>query len=126
MTALNFNHPRLIFLPGFSDMKRKAEFIKTCDAMLHARHHGETFGLSCGEFSILNRPVIAATTVEDRCHIDLLGDSLIGYSNPQELFNILMGITHEFIGSKNWDKYSQKFSPEATMKKFKEIYLDTL
>ena len=126
MTSLNFTHPRLIFLPGFADMKRKSEFIKTCDAMLHARHHGETFGLSCGEFNVLNRPVIAATTVEDRCHIEQLGDSLIGYSNPQELFNILMSITHEFIGHKNWDVYSQKFSPEAVMKKFKEIYLDTL
>ena len=126
MTSINFDNPRLMFIPGTGDMERKSQFIKTCDAMLHARHHGETFGLSCGEFSILNRPIIAATTVEDRCHIEILGHSLIGYSSPQELFNILMGINHGLIDGKNWDCYSEKHNPEAVMKKFKEVFLDPL
>jgi hypothetical protein len=35
-----------------------------------------------------------------------------------------MGITHEIINSRNWDKYSEKHNPEAVMKKFKEVFLD--
>lgn len=123
-TSINFDHPRLMFIPGTADMERKTKFIKTCDAMLHARQHGETFGLSCGEFSILNRPIAAATTVGDRCHIDILGDKLIGYANPQELHTILTGMDHDFVNSQNWDCYSERFSPEAVMKKFKEVFLD--
>jgi hypothetical protein len=125
-TSLNFNHPRLIFLPGTGDMERKSQFIKTCNAMLHARHHGETFGLSCGEFSMLNRPIVACTTVEDRCHIEILGNKLIGYADPQQLFNILMGMDHKFVDSQNWDCYSDKHNPEVVMKKFKEVFLDNL
>jgi glycosyltransferase involved in cell wall biosynthesis len=123
-TSINYDHPRLKFLPGTADMNRKVKFIQTCDAMLHARHHGETFGLSCGEFSMLGRPVVAATTVEDRCHIEILGDKLVGYSNPQELFNILMTMDSDFVNSQDWDCYSERFSPDAVMKKFKEVFLD--
>jgi hypothetical protein len=126
LTSIDFNHPRLMFLPKIVDMEQKAKFIKTCDAMLHARQHGETFGLSCGEFSVLNRPVIACTQVPDRCHIEVLGDKLLAYSNPEELYNILMNINHGFIASHNWDKYSATFSPHAAMQKFKEVFLDTL
>lgn len=125
-TTIKYDHPRLIWLPGTADMERKSRFIKTCDAMLHARHHGETFGLSCGEFSRLNRPVIGCSTVEDTCHIEILKDAFFGYSNPQELYNIIMNITHEFISSKNWDRYSANNSPEAVMHKFKEVFLDPL
>ena len=52
-------HPCVIFLPGVGDVNRKAEFIANCDAMLHARHQGESFGLAVGEFSVLNKPVMA-------------------------------------------------------------------
>lgn len=38
----------------------KTTFINTCDAMLWARHDGETFGLAIGEFSSKNKPVIYA------------------------------------------------------------------
>lgn len=120
------SHPKLTFLPGNADMTYKSKFIKTCNAMLHARHHGETFGLSCGEFSRLNRPIVGCNTVEDRCHIEILGDKFIGYSNGHELYNILMNLTHEIVAQQNWDCYSQKYSPEAVMKKFKEVFLDPL
>lgn len=41
-------HPRAIFLPGVSDVNRKAEFIASCNVMLHARLQGESFGLAVG------------------------------------------------------------------------------
>jgi hypothetical protein len=126
LTPIDFDHPRLKFLPGTADMDRKAKFIKTCDAMLHARNCGETFGSSCAEFSLLNRPIIGCRDVPDRCHIDILGEKFIGYSNPQELYDILTTISKDFIAGQNWDCYSEKYSPEPVMKKFKEIFLDGL
>ena len=36
----------------------KEAFYRTCDAMLHARRDGETFGLAVAEFSVRNKPVI--------------------------------------------------------------------
>jgi hypothetical protein len=125
-SSIKFDHPRLKWLPGTADMKLKTQFINTCDGMLHARHHGETFGLSVGEFNRHNKPIIGCSTVGDRCHIEILGDSFIGYSNPNELYSILMTLTHEYIASRNWDKFSEKHNPEAVMKKFKEIFLDGL
>jgi hypothetical protein len=94
--------------------------------MLHARQHGETFGLSCGEFSILNKPIATCTTVGDRCHLEILGDKLIGYSNPSELFNILMNLNNDIVKSQNWDCYSERYSPAPVMKQFKEVFLDSL
>lgn len=52
------NLPNVIFLPANADMIYKTKFINTCDAMLHARLRGETFGLACAEFSIKNKPII--------------------------------------------------------------------
>ena len=46
------------YLPATVDPVEKAKFLATCDAMLHARLHGETFGLAVGEFAVLGKPVI--------------------------------------------------------------------
>lgn len=54
------NSPQLHFLKGTADIVKKEEFFSACDAMLHARSDGETFGLAVAEFSIRNKPVITA------------------------------------------------------------------
>lgn len=46
------------FLPKNTDVIYKEMFINTCDAMIHARGDGETFGMACAEFSIKGKPVI--------------------------------------------------------------------
>ena len=51
-------HERVRFLPAQVDLGYEAKFIATCDAMLHARKLGESFGLACWEFSIANKPVL--------------------------------------------------------------------
>jgi glycosyltransferase involved in cell wall biosynthesis len=47
--------PNIIHLPASSDCDTKSRFIRSCDAMLHARYDGETFGLAVAEFSAHNR-----------------------------------------------------------------------
>ncbi len=127
MNTENFGKKKdnIIFLKGAADMEYKAKFIKTCDAMLHARFGGESFGISCGEFSIFNKPVITCNAgfVPERSHIDILGNKGIYYEDYEQLAEIIINFRKE--PGKNWDAYSEKYSPAAVMAKFKEVFIDS-
>lgn len=122
------NLPNVIFLPLTANMEYKTKFINTCDAMIHARADGETFGLACAEFSIKNKPIITCSNSGDQAHIAILSNKGLYYSNKQELINIVTscGNNINIIKSQNWDAYSEKFSPIAVMKKFNEIFIQPL
>lgn len=62
--------PNIKFLPGKRQLDFKMRFIRTCDAMLHARSDGETHGMSVGEFALMGRPVIT-TRCGNVAHIDV-------------------------------------------------------
>lgn len=111
----------VIHLPKITDLVRKTQFINTCDAMIHARRRGETFGLACAEFSIRNKPVITWFNSYERAHVDLLGNKGIYYSSPESLYRIFSQFKKE--PQKNWDAYSEKFNPEAVMKQFDEVFI---
>ena len=115
-------HERVIYLPGSADLKVKAEFINTCDTMIHARYVGESFGLSCGEFSIRNKPIITYYNSPERNHIDTLGEKGIYYENKDDILHILRNLDKPEINSLEWNCY-QEYSPEKVVQKFKEIYL---
>jgi hypothetical protein len=117
------DHPQVIFLPGNPDPLFKSSFINTCDAMIHARGIGESFGLACGEFSIHNKPVITYALSPQRNHIDVLGSKAILYKGPQDLKNIFLNFDKAAPQKQNWDCYSQDFSPSAVMKKFESVFL---
>ncbi len=118
------DHPQVIFLPGNPDPIFKSSFINTCDAMIHARGIGESFGLACGEFSIHNKPVITYALSPQRNHIDVLGSKAILYKGPHELKQIFLGFDRAWHQNQEWDCYSQEFSPAAVMKKFASVFLD--
>lgn len=115
-------HERVIFLPGTSNLDEKVLFINTCDAMLHARYIGESFGLSCAEFSIKNKPIITYSDSPEKNHIDILGDKGIYYSNKSDILQILLSLDKKHLNSNNWNMY-QDYTPEKVIEKFKEIYL---
>ena len=62
------NNNKIIFLSGTFDQKKKAKFINTCDAMIHARSVGESFGSSCAEFAIKNKPILTYGFCRQRAH----------------------------------------------------------
>tara|TARA_A100001201_G_scaffold58007_1_gene55832 strand:+ start:11344 stop:12294 length:951 start_codon:yes stop_codon:yes gene_type:complete len=115
-------HERVIYLPGSSNMNTKVEFINTCDAMLHARYIGESFGLSCAEFSVRNKPIITYEKSPERNHIDTLGERGIYYENYSEIFHILKNLDKKEINSLEWNCY-QEYSPKNVVSKFEEVYL---
>lgn len=118
-----YMHQNIKYIPPTADMKFKTKFINTCDAMIHARHEGESFGVACGEFSIKNKPIITWFGSKDRNHIKLLGEKGYYYNTPQELFNTLVSFKKQ--PEKDWNCYKD-FSPEKIMKIFKRVYLDKI
>lgn len=117
-------HDRVIFLPGSSDMKVKSAFINSCDAMLHARMDGETFGIACGEFSISNCPVITYRNSRNKAHIDILGDKGLYYGNAKELEDIIIGFDRDEVKKRAWDCYSQYYTPKPVMELFKSQFIE--
>lgn len=116
-------YKNILFISPTSDMIEKTKFINTCDAMLHARYQGETFGIACGEFSIKNKPIItySGKKCNDRAHINILREKGIYYQNYNDLYRILSSF--EKKSTKNWDAYSEKYNPAVVMKKFKELFI---
>ena len=122
----NFNRfcpelPNIIHLPTIIDLDEKVKFINTTDAMLWARQDGETFGISIGEFSSKNKPVIAMK-IGDIAHFYLLGNKAMWYNNPNDLYNILLNFNPEVERTKDWNAYKE-YTPEKIMKIFKDVYL---
>jgi len=116
-------HERVIFLPGSTDIDYKVKLINTCDAMLHARYVGESFGMACGEFSLKNKPIITWNGSRERSHIDILGSLGIYYGNKDDIKTILMHISKNDIKDKNWNAYSD-YNPKKVMDKFEQVYLN--
>ena len=96
-------------------MVHKTRFINSCDAMLHARLQGESFGLACGEFSIRNKPVITYAGSKHRHHIDVLGDSGFYYTDADSLVKIIEKLDTQDLKRHRWDRYSALYNREVVM-----------
>lgn len=113
------DHPRVLFIDATPDMNFKVRFINTCDAHLHAREVGESFGLTCGEFSIKNKPIITWNGSLERNHIDILGNKALLYNNYDDLMNLLL--TFDRNKFTDWNCY-RDYLPNPVMDKFKKLY----
>jgi hypothetical protein len=114
------SHPNVRFINEFHNPLKKAKFINTCDAMLHARDRGESFGLSIAEFLSLNKPVLAWNGGHDLNHIDMLKDSGLLYNDANDL-NYLLHNLSDF--KEDWTKRVEQYKPIPVMNKFKEVFL---
>ena len=106
---ITYKH-NFIFLPGTYDLEYKNKFINTCDAMLHARKDGETFGMSIAEYALKNKPIITYRPNQYRrfdnewewvfdinyvekdielAHLDMLGEYGLYYKDGEELKYII-------------------------------------
>lgn len=115
------DHPNVRFIGEIHDLQKKANFINSCDAMIHARARGESFGLSIAEFLYLNKPVIAWNSGHDRNHLDMLKDSGTLYNNVSELDTIIRNIKD--MGT-SWSERVAEYNPATVMQKFKQVFID--
>lgn len=114
--------PNVIHLAGTVDSNVKVGFINTCDVCFHARDRGETFGLTVGEFSVHNKPVLTYMNSSEQAHLDILGDRAIRYKNKEQLLNIILNIKKEDFIGKDWNAY-REYTPEVVMKRFNDVFL---
>lgn len=112
------SHPKVLFFGGTDSIDKKTAFINTCDAMLHARSEGESFGLSICEFLAQNKPVITNPEGRDKNHLKILGDKGLYYTNSDELYSILNNFTPL---NKDYTSLVAPFTSEKVMSKFQNL-----
>ena len=81
----------IIFLPMDTAKAGKLRFLSACDACIHARTGGETFGLAVAECSSAGLPVItwAGVSPGEDFHLRVLGPLATLYASEEELTRIL-------------------------------------
>jgi hypothetical protein len=123
--------PNIIHIEKTIDLNKKVEFINTCDAMLHARYIGESFGLSIAEFSTKNKPIITTPNLKlnpnvDIAHIYFLKEKGIWY-NEDNLYTILTTFltkdNRNEISKQDWNAFKD-YTPENVIKQFKKVFID--
>ncbi len=112
--------PNVLFLPPSSDIAMKQKFINTCNALLHARERGETFGITVAEFAIMGKPILTFANSPEKGHIMELKDKAYYYRNNKDLKDLLLDSDLSLNASENY----QKFLPNSVMEKFKKVFLD--
>ena len=125
------NTPRLdsktranvVHLPAIFDEAKKAAFIRSCDAMLHARAEGETFGMAVAEFSVHNKPVLtyARAPAAARHHLDTLGDRALLYHNEAQLVKMLGDFNRTDAAARDWNAY-RPYAVGEVMKTFAKAF----
>lgn len=112
--------PNVIFLLPNSDIGMKQKFINTCDALLHARERGETFGITVAEFAVMGKTIITFANSPEKAHIMELKDKAYYYRNSKELNDLLLDSDLNL----NVSEIYQKFLPNPVMDKFKKVFID--
>ena len=118
-----YQHKNIIYLERNTNIEFKSKFISTCDAMIHARKDGETFGLAVAEFSSANKPVITFANSTDKEHIRILGEKCFLYKNKDELKQLFKILSKENITNKDWNAYKD-FNPKLVMEIFNDNCLN--
>lgn len=128
-TERKIYHKRCLYFDTIIDLNEKVKFINTCDAMLHARDYGETFGLSVLEFASKNKQIITYDNEEmqnnhvlgGRNHFMFLKNNCFKYQDEISLQNILLNINKN--NPFNTDYLNREFSPQSVISKFDEVFI---
>jgi len=118
------SHPNIIFVEGTYNLQNKSNFIDTCDYMIHARNHGESFGLAICEFLFHNKPVISWKAGLDQNHISLMGDKGLWYTDYDSCVSVLNSVNKTNSQDKTYKQLVEQFTPENVMSMFNQKFLN--
>jgi hypothetical protein len=108
------------YLPATVDPTKKAKFLATCDAMIHARDTGETFGLAVAEFAVLGKRVFTCAGSREKAHLEMLGSAGKMYQGPDDL----RAAMEEFMPRQRFDSGYESFAdPKVVMQIFQRKFL---
>jgi hypothetical protein len=118
-------HPQIHHIAPIVDLVEKENFFKTCNAMLHARTPGETFGLAIAEFSVHNLPVITYANAHAKQHLHILKDKGFLYQGSKDLEEFIDSFVKRGVPAKNYNAY-EIYHPEKVMPLFEKNFLDPI
>ncbi|KAH8063426.1 hypothetical protein JL722_2596 [Aureococcus anophagefferens] len=119
--------PNVRFIPGTADPDRVAAFVRTCDAMLHARRRA--FGLAVADFARHDRPVLTFDSPDPsyaRFHLSVLQRRAIPYRDARSLEKALDAFDRDAarrLPRGYWNAYHPAFGPAAVMDAFDRVFL---
>ncbi len=114
-------HPRVRFLPASVDLEEKTAFINSCDAMLHARRRGETFGMAIAEFSLRGKPVLTWASSRERAHLDMLGPAALAYRDGGDLYRLIAGFDRAAPSAR--ETYRRHYAAGPVMTRFSKALI---
>jgi len=113
---------RIRFLQATVDPVEKRAFLEACDAMIHARERGETFGLAVAEFACLGKPVITWSRSPESFHLEALGRGHFRYRDAGELRRVFSNF--EKPRARAASKYEEICAPRVVMERFRRHFLN--
>jgi len=113
--------PNVIFLGSFFGNQEKANYVNSCDAMIHARNLGESFGLSVAEFLYFNKPVLSWEGGFDRNHANWLEKYDLMYKDQGDLYERIISLPQR--PAFEYSQIVRECNPISVMKKFDEVFL---
>lgn len=120
------DHPNVVYINPLFSKQMISNFVNACDAMLHARDLGESFGLAISEFLFFNKPVLAWDGGFDRNHVEMLSpfNSLYGVNGEDEAECYDMIVNFRDRPPMDYRSVVSPFSPRNVMDQFKRVFLD--
>lgn len=119
------DHPNVIYINPTADKQMISNFVNACDAMLHARDLGESFGLAISEFLFFNKPVLAWDGGFDRNHVEMLNgyNCLYGTDgeDEQECYNMIVNFRDR--PEQDFKKIVEPFTPKNVMETFSRTFI---
>lgn len=112
-----YYHDNIIYLQGTTNSQNKSNYINMCDAMIHARNEGESFGLAIAEFLYFNKPVFAWKHGHDLNHVEMLPKY-----NLYDEYDLKEKLLSSFPNVNYKEKVIQ-YEPIRVMKIFDEVFL---
>jgi len=120
-------HPQIHFLSPTVNVQVKENFFATCDAMLHARVQGESFGIAVGEFSVRNKPVVTYKGGGYHWeHIKILGKKGFPFRNAPEAIKIIENFVINGIPTDADYNGHRDYAPDKVMSVFKAVFIDPI
>lgn len=115
-------HERILNIELTVEPYTKAAYINICNAMLHARARGETFGLSCAEFAYQGLPVITYLNSGEKAHLLELERQ-----PPQWFYTDKKSCLEAILSIGFLDKalinYGYNYNPIPVMEIFKRVFI---
>lgn len=116
------DHSRALFLDPITNPTDKSDFILSCDAMVHARNRGESFGLAIAEFLFHGRPVLAWRGGKDGNHRVMLRDAPGALYSDRDDFVAKAKALRDATAF-NWSHLVAPYTPAAVMKQFDDVFI---